>query len=571
MSATHDPSHGSHHEPTLSPPRRYLAILRPELADLKVVLLFAVLGSLLYLAVPVAIDAFLSNVMFGTIMQPLLVLTTALLGCLVFLGLLQALQFYAVEVIQRRIFVRVAGEFAWRLPHLQREAIDGVYPPSLVNRFLDTVIVQKKTVSLLNYTVSTVLATLVGMVVLGLFHPALLLFSLVLLSGLCFVVFALGRRGVRTAVDESRAKYDVVDWLEEIVRHETIFATRAGAALARAKIDQHCARYLQHRKRHFRILFRQVLGGLLLQIFAATAVLGLGGLLVLDQQLTVGQLVASELIVSGLVSNVSKVGQVLESWYDVCASSDKLGHVLDLPLERLGGEPMPANPRSFELEARGLAYGYTDGELLFEGLDLRAGTGERVAILAPPGAGASTLMDLLFGLREPRAGHVLWAGFDLRQVELASLRDHIELVRHPEVAEGTVLENLRLTRPDLSVESAWAALDAVELKEVVLALPRGLDTPLASGAPSLSSGQALRLTLARAIAREPRVLLLDDSLDRLDRELGLRIARRLLAPELAWTVIVSTDTPEIAALCDRSVSLQAREKVAIPGDAGAAS
>jgi putative ABC transport system ATP-binding protein len=555
VSAAHTHDLGPHHAPSTTPPLRYLGLLRPELADLKVVLLFAILGSVLYLAVPITIDAFLSNVMFGTLVQPLLVLTTALLGCLVFLGLLQALQVYAVEVIQRRLFVRVAGEFAWRLPRLKREAVDSLHPPSLVNRFFDTVIVQKKTVSLLSYSVSTVLTTLVGMVVLGFFHPTMLLFALLLLGGLLLVVCIFGRGGVRTAVEESMAKYDVVDWLEELVRHETIFATRAGAELARAKTDRHCTRYLDGRARHFRILFRQVLGGLLLQIFAATAVLGLGGILVLDQQLTVGQLVASELIVSGLVANVSKVGQVLESWYDVCASSDKLGHVLDLPLERAGGEPLPTMPRSFGLEARDLAYGYAPGVRVIEGFHLRVAQGERVALLAPPGAGVSTLFDLLYGLREPAGGHVLWGGFDLRQIELASLRDHVALVRHPEITEGTVIENLRITHPSLDVEAAWAALEMVELREEILALPRGLDTPLQSGGPTLSSGQALRLTLARAIAREPRVLLLDDVLDRLERELGLRIARRLLARERPWTVIVSTAVPVIAGLCHRAVRL----------------
>jgi ABC-type bacteriocin/lantibiotic exporter with double-glycine peptidase domain len=561
VSEPHDSDHGSHHAPSLSPPRRYLALLRADLGDLRLVLLFAILSSVLYLAVPVTIDAFLSNVMFGTIMQPLIVLTTALLGSLLFLALLQALQFYAVEIIQRRIFVRVAGEFAWRLARLKREAIDAVYPPSLVNRFLDVAIVQKKTVSLLNYTVSTMLTTLVGMAVLGLFHPTMLGFALVLLVGLFIVVVLLGRGSVRTAIAESVSKYDVVDWLEEIVRHDTIFATRAGAELARSRVDRHCERYLQHRSKHFRILFRQVLGGLFLQIFAATTVLGIGGLLVLDQQLTVGQLVASELIVTGLVANVSKVGGLLESWYDICASSDKVGHVLDLELERLGGEPAPSTRNGFVYEARGLGYAFARGPRVLNQFDLRIAHGECIALVAAPGGGISTLLDLLFGFREPQEGYLLYNGLDLRQLDLVSLRDQVELVRHAEIAEGSIIENLRLTRPDLSAEAAWAALDIVEMKEIVLAMPQGIDTQLQSGGPTLSTGQALRLTIARAIAREPRVLLLDDVLDRLDRELRLRIARRLLAPELPWTVIVSTDLPEIAALCQRSIRVPEGEQL----------
>lgn len=550
-----NPSHHAH--ASLSPAARYRQLLRPEFAELRVVLIFAIVGAILYLAVPLTIDAFLTNVMFGTLMQPLLVLTTALLGCLVFLALLQALQVYAVEVIQRRLFVRVAGDFAWRLPRLKREAVDRVHAPELVNRFLETVILQKKTASLLSYAVNTVLTTLVGMVVLGFFHPALLGFTLVLLAALAVIVILFGIGGVRTAVAESVSKYDVVDWLEEMVRHETVFSTRAGVNLAKQRTEEHCRTYLQNRSRHFRILFRQILGGLVLQVFAATAVLGLGGFLVLDQQLTVGQLVASELIVSGLVANVAKIGQVLEAWYDACASADKLGHVMDLPLERDGGASLDESTQPFDLDVRALSYGYEKGPRVFTDFYLRVREGERIALLTTPGAGASTLFDLLYGLRETQAGHLLWADMDLRHIDLLDLRAHIELVRHPEIIEGSVLENLRLTRNDLSLQSAWFALDCVELKELVLAMPQGIETVLASGGPTLSTGEALRLTLARSIAREPRVLLLDDVLDRLDRALRGRIVKRLLARELNWTVIVSTELEEVAELCDRSVRLPA--------------
>lgn len=549
----------SHPPPSLSPAARYRQLLRPEFGEVRVVLLFAVVGAILYLAVPVTVDAFLSNVMFGTIMQPLLVLTTALLGCLIFLGVLQALQVYAVEVIQRRLFVRVAGDFAWRLPRLKREAVDRVHAPELVNRFLETAILQKKTASLLSYAVNTVLTTLVGMIVLGFFHPVLLGFTLVLLAGLAIIVVVFGRGGVRTAVDESYSKYEVVDWLEEMVRHETVFATRDGVDLAKLRTQEYCRTYLQHRLKHFRILFRQILGGLFLQVFAATAVLGLGGFLVLDQQLTVGQLVASELIVSGLVANVAKIGQVLEAWYDACAAADKIGHVIDLPLERSGGVSLSESTQPFDLEAHGVRYSYDDAVCVLQDFHMRVKAGERVALQTTPGAGATTLFDLLYGLREPQAGHLLWAGLDLRQVDLLDLRDHIDLVRHPEIVEGSVLDNLRLTRDSLSSEAAWSALDCVELKELVLAMPNGIDTQLASGGPTLSSGEALRLTLARSIAREPSVLLLDDVLDRLERSLRGRIAKRLLAQELNWTVIVSTELDEVAALCDRIVHLPAGE------------
>ena len=189
--------------------------------------------------------------------------------------------------------------------------------------------------------VNLVLSTIIGLTVLAFYHQFLLAFSIVLVTALAAIVFLLGRRALGTSIAESKRKYEVVDWLEELARHPRVFKGPGGLELATTRADGLVRSYLDARRAHFRILLRQISSLLALEVVAATLLLVVGGWLVLDQQLTLGQLVASEIIVSAIVASISKLGKQFEAWYDAVAAVDKLGHLVDLPLERAGGETPP--------------------------------------------------------------------------------------------------------------------------------------------------------------------------------------------------------------------------------------
>ena len=253
---------------------------------------------------------------------------------LTFAAALRGLLSYVVEILQRRLFVRLVADLAYRLPRVRGTAFDGMHAPELVNRFFEIVTVQKAASSLLLDAVSIILQTFVGMAVLAFYHPFLLGFDLVLLMLIAFITFGLGRGAVKTAVNESIAKYAVGAWLEELVRHPTAFKLHSGHQFALDRSDRLTVDYLDARKKHYRIVLRQLLFALGLQATVATALLGLGGWLVIQGQLTLGQLVAAELIVTVIVGSFAKMGKHLESFYDLLASMDKLGHLFDLPTER---------------------------------------------------------------------------------------------------------------------------------------------------------------------------------------------------------------------------------------------
>ena len=549
----HDHSHDAHHPP---PFRRLLGLLAPESADLGVVLMFAVGVGVLTLTTPVVAMAVVNTVALGTLLQQLVVLCVALFVALALAGLLQVLQTVTVEYLQRRVFVRVAADLAYRLPRVDVRAFDTQSGPELVNRFFDVLTVQKSGATLLLDGVTIALQVALGLLLLGFYHVYLLGFDLILLLSLLVLFTVLGRGAVRSAVRESIAKYLVAGWMEEVARHPVAFKASGGPELARAKTDALCREYLAARSDHFRVLVRQLGFALFLQAAANVALLGIGGVLVIRGELTLGELVAAEIVVTLVVATFTKLGKQLEAYYDLLAAVDKLGYLIDLPLERAGGgDPAPA-PGGAALAVHGVTFGYGGGRRdALRDFSLRLEPGERVAVVGPNGAGKSTLVELLYGLRTPARGWVELDGADLRSLKLDAVRASVAVVKGVEVVEGTVLDNLVMGRPHLTVTELHAALRQVGLLDAVTQLPQGFGTRLGAGGAPLSLGQASRLMVARAALGRPRLLILDESVDNMDVETRATVLPALLGPEAGWTLLVVTHSDEVARLCGRVVRL----------------
>ncbi len=547
--AAHELGHG--HSPA-RPYARLRLLLGPERRDLVAVVVFAVAVAVLSLAAPIAVESLVNTVAFGVLLWPVIVLALILAGCLGLAAAIRAMQVYVIECLQRRLFVRVTADYAHRLPRIRLDAFDRRYGPELANRFFDVLNVQKALATLLLDGVALVVTTVVGLTVVAFYHPVLLGFDAVLILLVLFLVFGLGWGGVRTALRESHAKYDVAAWLQELLHRHRAIKLAGGPRLAAAVGDRLAAEYLSARRAHFRVVWRQTLFALGLQVVGGTALLGLGGYLVVHQQLTLGQLVASELIVSVVLGSVAKLGKYAETYYDLLAGSEKLGLLTDLPLERDGGE---APPPGGALAVRLRGVDRVSGRRLPIPADWAVAAGERVAVVGPPGAGKTLLFETIAGLREPDHGVVELDGLDVRVFDPDKLREEVELVGGAEVFIGTVNDNLRVGRADLSAAAVRDALRAVGLLEVVQALPQGFDTVLTPNGGPLSAAQAVRLTLARAIAARPRLLLLDCTLDAADDSADLLPA--LFDRAAPWTLLVATTSPAVVGRCDRIIPLAA--------------
>lgn len=549
-----DHGDGDHH--SLTPFQRLWQLLKPEASDIWIVIVFAFVVSLLMLATPITVEALVNTVAFGRFLQPIMVLALILLTFLGFQGAIKALQTYVVEIIQRRLFARVAGDLAYRLPRTDVEASDSEYLPELVNRFFDVVTVQKVTAQLLLDGLGLMLSAFIGMVVLGFYHPWLLGFDLFLLSAIGVIVFLLGRGAVSTAIKESKHKYYMAGWLEDIARCPTAFHTDGGSEFALERADRLIHEYLSARGKHFKIVMRQVLFALGLQAIGSTILLGLGGWLVVSGELTLGQLVAAELIVTVIVGSLAKFGKHMESFYDMLASIDKLGVLFDVRTERQDGMVGINHSMPAKLELNAVSYCWPGQSAVIDNFNAEIEIGDRVAILGGAGSGKSTLLDLVYGLRSPTAGHLTIDGFDPGDLRPDILRSRIALARGDEVFHSTVAENVHLHREGVTATEVRDVLNALGLLDPILRLKDGCDTLLTSEGAPLSETERRKLGIARAAIGRPGLLLIDGMLDMLGNDELEKCLSYLTSEDQPWTLIVTTSREDIAARFARTILIE---------------
>ena len=535
----------AHHTTAKRPITRLLDLLALERRDIFTITLFAIAVGILSLVAPAAIEALVNTVQFGVQLWPVLVLSAVMFGFLALSATLRAMQLLVAECLQRRLFVRTADAFADHFARAEIAAFDGTNPTDIVNRFFEVASVQKSMATLLVDGVGIVMLTAVGLVVLAFYHPYLLTFAVVTATLMVFLLFALGIGGVRTSVAESYAKFDVAAWLEELAKCPHTFRFGRGGALAYERADALAGAYVDARRRHYRVVWRQTLFALLLEAVGMTVLLGLGGWLVINRQLTIGQLVAGELIVALVLSSLSKIGKYLETFYDLQASLDKLGVLDRLPLEREGGETLSESSRPMGVVAEFTLRGTP------RRLDVRPG--ERIAVTGPSGSGKTFLLETLGLLRVPAEGLLEFDGLDARSLDRAKTRLQLAYVGQAETFADTVAENIRVGRADLSAADVRRALEMVGLADEVARLPQGVGTPLGSDGRPLSDNAVARLSIARALAGKPRLLLINGLLDSLDTRDCPELVESLFDRTAPWSLVIVTARDDVRRRCDKTV------------------
>lgn len=549
--------HDDHHHEHISPQRRMLRFLHFDARDIRSLTIFGFIVSVLDLATPLAVEQMVTTIGFASLTQPLVWLAIMVFGILSLSAVIKALQFFIVEIMQRRIFVRIVGDLSERLPRLERTAMDGIHGPEMANRFFDVMTIQKATASLLVEGLSLIIQTLTGLLLLAIYSPFLLAFDIVLLMAMTIVLYLLGRNGVRTAIEESLIKYRVAHWLQDVIGNPTAFQVHGGGELVVDRANRLTVEYLEARRRHFVVLMRQTLFALLLFAVSVSSLLSLGVWLVLSGSLTIGQLVASVSVVVIVVGGFAKIGKSLESFYDLMAAVDKVGHLIDLPTLP-PSRSLDAGDGAVDVRFRALSVKGGGHHLIAVG-DLTIESGQRFAITGEGDCGKSILMQTLCGLRPPGSGLVEIGGVDSREVNRFADGSLVSIASDTEIFRGTLHENISLHRVSVTAAEVRIALQEVDLWDEALSLPEGMDTILQSGGYPLSSTQSIRVMLARAIATRPRLLLVDGVLDRLPPKMRAKIWERLSDRNQPWTLLIATHDKEIIGQCDGFLDLSSNK------------
>lgn len=539
---------------------RLMRLLAQEKRLISFVYLYAGLAGLFSLALPLGVQAIIGLVAGGMIFQPVVLLIAFVIAGTLANGGLQIMQLSVVETVQQRIFARYSFELGARMARLRLESVGEFDLPELMNRFFEIKMIQKALSKILTDWVAALLQVLFGVILLTFYHPLFALLGLLLVGTLAAIFRWSGPRGLESSLQESKYKYRVAHWLQELSRHLPTFKFAGRGDLAVERLDQEVTGYLAYRQEHFRILMQQSWGFVLFKTIISGGILILGCVLVVNRSITLGQFVASELVIVSVLAAVEKAILGLADFYDLLTAVEKAGHVTDLPLEKGSGMVPPpiADPNGIQLDVRDVSFTYPGGDSpVIKGITFSAFPGENVAVTGVEGAGESTLLSVIGGLFESYSGAVTYDKVSLREMDRARARELVAFCGSAvSLFEGTVEENVALGRSWVRTEDVLEAVSVVGLLEWVQAQPEGLQTAIASGGRGLPSQVARKIELARCLAGKPRLLLLDDVFDVLDPPVKRDLLARLLKRDASWTVVTVTHDAEVMAACDRVLVLR---------------
>jgi len=542
----------------LTPFQRLGQLLNSERRDIWLIYLYAVLVGLFGLSVPLAVQSITTLVQGGLVLQPVVLLIGfAVLGTLI-TGVIGLLQESVVETIQQRIFARMAFEFAYLVPRIRFEAAQKSNLPLQMNRFFEAVLIQKSLSKLLLDVPTATLQVLFGVGLLSFYNPAFIIFSLVLIVGV-FVIFRLTfERGLETSIMESKYKYNVLEWLQAMARSIAAFKFSTRSTLPIEIMDGHVANYLKYRRKHFKVLITQSLSLILFKTMLTGALLILGTALVVDRSLTLGQFVAAELVIVTVLAGVEKLIRSLATIYDVLTSVDKVGHVMDLPVEEIHGLQLASSPAGMAILMRGLSFTYPDQpSATLADIDLDIRPGDRIAITGVDGSGQTTLLRVLGALHDGFDGTLTYDGVTLRSMNRAALREQIgQVLSTTDLFDGTIEDNISVGRRFVDRAAVMKALRDVGVDDFVQGMPQGVQSSIINGGANLSAAVASKLLVAQGIVGQPRLLLLDDFFQNLDDDYRTQLIRLLMDRSVTHTVIAVSHDPEFLAACDMIIMME---------------
>ena len=540
-----------------TPWQRLIRLLELEKKDLFQILYYAIFSGIVALSLPLGIQAIINLIQGAQISSSWIVLVVVVTIGVIFVGALQIMQLRIIELVQQRIFTRTSFEYSYRFPKIKLEELRNVYPPELANRFFDTLTVQKGLSKLLIDVPTAVLQIIFALLLLSFYHPFFIVFGFMLLL-LIFVVFKYTAiRGLETSLDESKHKYKVAHWIQEVARSLVSFKVSGNTSLALNKTDSLVLGYLKARESHFRILVVQVIQMISFKVIVTAGLLVIGGALVLSQEMNMGQFVAAEIISLLVIASVEKLINGLESFYDVLTSLEKLGQVVDKDLESQEGE-RPDFSESLSIQLQDVGYEVEDKNTpILADISLNIEPGSRLMVQGESGSGKSSLLRIIAGLIEPSSGHMFANQFSVESLYLNHYRSHLGLSLAMEAPfEGTIRENITFGHPDISDKRVLEALDQVGLTGYIKEQPQGLNTVLHPEGKQISYTVAKKLVLARAIAKNPKLLILEDPLDHFSTAESRRLIDYLTDKDRPWSLVVVSDNDYWVGRCSQKVVLE---------------
>jgi len=542
----------------LKPIKRFFNMLKVDKQEIFSIYLYALFNGVLTLSIPLGIQAIISFITAGEVSSSWIVLVVFVILGVALMGVMQIMQLTITENLQQKIFTRSAFEFAYRIPRMKMEPLDKAYMPELVNRFFDTLSIQKGLPKILMDFSSASLQIIFGLILLCLYHPFFIMFSLVLILIIYLLFKYTTKKGLKTSLSESTHKYEVAHWLEEIARANSTFKLAGKTDLPLQKTDEKVEKYLTFRKAHFKTLLLQYINLVGFKMIIAAGLLLIGGLLVINQQMNIGQFVASEIIIILVLASVEKLILSMETIYDVLTAIEKVGSITDFPLERDHGTPINfKDGEAIEIKVNDLSFQFEDAkERIIDNISFEIKNGEKICLSGTSGSGKSFLLQLIAGLYDSYQGAIAFNNIPISSLCKEDVRSYInDCLAKEDIFKGTLYENITLGKPNISDEQIQEIVKVIGLTDFVTNSPYGYDTDLLPEGKNLPKSIRLKIILVRALVGNPKLILIGDSFNQLEKNDKKKFLDYLFNAKQTSTVIAVSNDTEVAKKFDKIMVL----------------
>lgn len=527
--------------------------VKQERSILLAILTYAVAVGVFSLIIPLTVQELVNTFAFSV--SPVMVVTIVgiMAVILLFVGIFRVLQFYATDILERRIFVRITLALARVLP-CYRET---TFRSDSISRFFETVFLQRALSSLFVDLTNVLVGGVIGMTLLALYHPYFIIFDIVLVGSVILIAL-LGKGGLRTTIHMSESKYDVYHWLQEVADHLLQFKATNSSAFILQNADTLASHYVHARQSRFRVLLRQYIGSLVVQVVLHTGLLGTAGWLLSQGELTLGQLVAAEVIVASLLLNLDSVVKRTYVIFYFFTALTELDHLFSLPKDSISPVSdfvsAPSGLLGLHLTCSHMSWaGESDGK--FTTANVEALPGQKVALICSTETVRHHVSLVLGGFDRPPTGVVRYNGVDLKTLSREELNAQRGIVfgRDLTLFEGSVADNIFVGRPRLESEDLVWALNLTQLDKELEEYPDGLETIVTERGRNFTPSQRLRILCARAIITRPPLLILDGGMHEIPNKIREPLLYHLSSKDTPWTLVIVTTDPQAKVYVEKSV------------------
>ncbi len=543
---------------------RVWSLLKPDKIDIRNIYIFAIFSGLLSLGLPLGIQMIINFIQLGQLSASWFLLVGLVVSAIGFSGLMNILQLKITENLQQRIFTRSAIEFAFRLPKIKVEALRNFYNPELSSRFFDTLTIQKAISKLLIDFMAASLQIVFGLGLLAFYHSFFIFFGFILLFILFILIRFTSKAGYSTSLKESSVKYKIASWLNVINDAHTSFRT-ANTDFQLNKTDGLLNEYLDERKKHFKILLKQYQFLILFKVLITLCLLIVGGFLVLNQQMNIGQFVAAEIIIVLVLSSVEKIILNLDLVYDVLTAVEKIGQVTDIPLEQdISTNELPQKSSGLEITIKDLNYTITEfNQPVLKNVSFTVVPNEKVSLIVDSSISSNALFMIILGIYKEYEGAILIDHIPVENLGLDTVRNSIgTLLIQDKIIYGTFKDNLLFGNKDIPLSKVIEVTEQLGMTDFVESIVNKYEGKLNPEAYMVPTEIQKKMVIARSLIKNPRILLLEEPTSELSALEQKRVTDSIFASKNC-SFIIATKDEKIHALSDKIIEIRNGEVIFI--------